>query len=120
MAAPGPGPSFKAPQPRRWPGPLPGPVEMIQRAVDTHYRAKDGEISRKHRKTLVRTLRISYGSTFAKGCANDEKLSDVLAKLDEPSLFKLVRDHKIWTPSYKTKDSLGHSARLSHRAGRPH
>jgi hypothetical protein len=31
---------------------------------------------------------------FAQGCANDDKLSDVLAKLDEPSLFKLVRDYK--------------------------
>jgi hypothetical protein len=67
---------------------------MIQMAVDTHYRDKDGEISRKHGNTLIRTLRISYGSKFAKDCANDEKLSDVLAKLDEPSLFKLVRDHK--------------------------
>lgn len=61
-------------------------------AVDTHKRDKDGEISRKHGKTLVRTLRISYGSTFAKGCANTEKLSDVLAKLDGPSLFHAPAD----------------------------
>ena len=63
-------------------------------AVDARYRDKDGEISRKHGNTLIGTLRISYGSGFAKGCANDEKLSEVLAKLDEPSLFKLVRDYK--------------------------
>jgi hypothetical protein len=44
--------------------------------------------------TLIGTLRISYGSGFAKSCADDEKLSEVLAKLDEPSLLKLVRDHK--------------------------
>jgi hypothetical protein len=63
-------------------------------AIDTRHRDKDGEISRKHGNTLIGTLRISYGSGFAKGCANDEKLSDVLSELDERSLSKLVRDYK--------------------------
>jgi hypothetical protein len=63
-------------------------------AIDARYRDKGGEISRKYGNTLIGTLRISYGSGFAKGCASDEKLTEVLAKLDEPSLFKLVRDHK--------------------------
>ena len=63
-------------------------------AVDARYRDKDGEISRKYGNTLIGTLRISYGSEFAKGCASDEKLSDVLAKLDERSLSKLVGDYK--------------------------
>jgi hypothetical protein len=63
-------------------------------AVDARYRDKDGEISRKYGDTLVAALRTSYGSGFAKGCDNDEKLSDALTKLDEPPLFKLVRDHK--------------------------
>jgi hypothetical protein len=63
-------------------------------AVDARYRDKGGEISRKHGNTLIGTLRISYGSGFAKGCADDEKLSDVFAKLDERSLYKLVRDYK--------------------------
>jgi hypothetical protein len=63
-------------------------------AVDARYRDKDGEISRKHGNILVGRLRISYGSGFAQGCANDDKLSDVLAKLDERSLSKLVRDYK--------------------------
>jgi hypothetical protein len=49
-------------------------------AVDARYRDKDGEISRKYGSTLIGTLRISYGSEFAKGCASDEKLSDVLAR----------------------------------------
>ena len=62
--------------------------------VSAQYRDRDGEIGRKHGDALIRTLRISYGNRFAKGCADDEKLSEVLAKLDEPSLFKLVRDHK--------------------------
>ena len=63
-------------------------------AVDARYRDKDGEISRKYGDTLIATLRISYGSGFAQGCAKDDKLSDVLAKLDERSLSKLVRDYK--------------------------
>ena len=62
-------------------------------AVDARYRDKEGEISRKHGNTLIGTLRISYGRGFAKGCADSERLSDVLAKLDKRSLHKLVRDH---------------------------
>ena len=42
---------------------------------------------------LIGTLR-TYCPHFAKGCADDEKLSDVLHKLDEPSLSKLVGDHQ--------------------------
>ncbi len=61
-------------------------------AVDT--RDKSDEISRKHGDTLVGRLRISYGSGFAPGCADDDKLSDVLANLDKRSLSKLVRDYK--------------------------
>jgi hypothetical protein len=59
------------------------------------YRDKSGEISRKYGNTLIRTLRKTYGANFARDCANDEKLSDVLAKLDKPSLFKLVRDYDV-------------------------
>jgi hypothetical protein len=62
--------------------------------TDQYPQFKGGEISLKHGNTLIGRLRISYGSGFAKGCADDEKLSDVLAKLDEPSLFRLVRDYK--------------------------
>ena len=70
------------------------PGRQSAMAVDARYRDKSGEISRKHGDTPIGTLRISYGSRFAKGCADSEKLNEVLAKLDEPSLFKLVRDHK--------------------------
>jgi hypothetical protein len=63
-------------------------------AIDTRHRDKDDDIGRKHGTTLVGRLRSSYGSGFAQGCANDDKLSDVLAKLDERSLSKLVRDYK--------------------------
>ncbi len=62
--------------------------------IDTRHRDKNGEISRKHGNTLIRTLRKTYGSGFAIGCAEDDKLSDVLAKLDETSLSHLIRDHE--------------------------
>ena len=43
---------------------------------------------------LIRTLRKTYGPGFAAGCKDDEKLSDVLHKLDETSLSQLIRDHE--------------------------
>jgi hypothetical protein len=58
------------------------------------HRDKNGEISRKHGNTLISTLRKTYGADFAKGCAESERLRDVLHKMDEPSLSKLVRDHE--------------------------
>ena len=87
-------------EPRRLPLPSPpaptagATLERIAMAVDARYRDRDGEISRKYGNALVGRLRTSYGGGFAQGCANDDKLSDVLAKLDERSLYKLVRDYK--------------------------
>jgi hypothetical protein len=58
------------------------------------HRDKSGQMSKKHGNTLIRTLRKHYGVDFAKGCADNEKLSDVLHRIDEPSLSKLVRDEE--------------------------
>jgi hypothetical protein len=69
-------------------------MELLAMAIDTRHRDKNGEISRKHGNTLIRTLRKTYGPGFAVGCADDAKLSDVLAKLDETSLSHLIRDHE--------------------------
>ncbi len=66
---------------------------MTQTGLDQRHRDKNGEISRKHGNTLVRTLRKTYGAGFAKGCGDDARLSEVLHKMDEPSLTALVRDH---------------------------
>jgi hypothetical protein len=66
---------------------------MKQPGLDHRHRDKDGEISKKHGNTLVGTLRKTYGPTFASGFSDHDKLGDVLDKLDEPSLSKLVRDH---------------------------
>jgi hypothetical protein len=66
---------------------------MREPGLDNRHREKNGEISHKHGNTLVRTLRKIYGSGFASGCGDDEKLSDVLHKFDEPSLSRLLADH---------------------------
>jgi hypothetical protein len=67
---------------------------MEQPGLHARDRDKNGELSKKHGNTLVRTLRKVYGQQFAEGCNSDERLSDVLRKLDEPSLSKLVQDHE--------------------------
>ena len=66
---------------------------MKEPGLDNRHRDKNGEISRKHGNTLVRTLRKIYGSSFAPGCRDEEKLSGVLHKFDEASLSQLHRDH---------------------------
>ena len=58
------------------------------------YRDKDGELSRKHGNTLIGTLRSHYGSDFAAGCSESDRLTDVLDQLDEGSLNKLARDYE--------------------------
>jgi len=70
---------------------------MKEPGLDDRHRDRNGEISRKHGNTLVRTLRKIYGNDFAKAFAETSKLSDVLQTLDEPSLSKLVRDHSAGT-----------------------
>jgi hypothetical protein len=58
------------------------------------HRDKNGQMSRKHGNTLISTLRKHYGTDFAYGCADSDKLGDILERLDEPSLSKLVRDEE--------------------------
>jgi hypothetical protein len=70
----------------------------IPMGIRARYRDEAGEIGRKYGDTLIGTLRTSYGRQFAQGCADNEKLGEVLPTLDEPSLFKLVRDHKAGMP----------------------
>jgi hypothetical protein len=67
---------------------------MKEPGLDNRHRDKNGEISRKHGNTLVGTLRKHYGPGFAAGFKDHDKLSDVLATLDEPSLSKLIKDHE--------------------------
>jgi hypothetical protein len=74
-------------------------------SADAHYRDKGGEIS-SEQNTLIGTLRSSYNSRFAKGCTDSEKLSEALAKLDGPSLFKLVSDRKAGMLSIRLRTFL--------------
>jgi hypothetical protein len=67
---------------------------MDQPGLHGRHRDKNGELSKKHGNTLVRTLRKVYGQHFAEACSPDEKLSEVLHKLDESSLSQLVHDHE--------------------------
>ncbi len=52
------------------------------------HRDKNGQITGKHGNTVISTLGKHYGHDFA------DKLGDVLQKLDEPSLSKLVHDEE--------------------------
>jgi hypothetical protein len=63
-------------------------------AIEARHRDKNGEVGRKHGNTLIRTLRKTYGPSFGKGCSEKDQLSDVLHRLDEPSLGRLIRDHE--------------------------
>jgi len=67
---------------------------MAESSLISRHRNKNAEISRKHGHTLIRTLRKTYGPAFAKNCSDPDKLSDVLHKIDEPSLSKPVADHE--------------------------
>ena len=60
----------------------------------SRHRDRNGEISRKHGHTSVRTLRKTYGTGFAKRCSDTEKLGNILVKLDRPSLSQLIEDHQ--------------------------
>jgi hypothetical protein len=72
-------------------------MELEQPGFDNRHRNKNGEISRKHGNTLIRTLRQRYGPTFAPGCTGTQQLSEVLATLDARSLAQLIRDHEAGT-----------------------
>ena len=63
-----------------------------QVGIGSRHRDKNGAISKKHGNTLISTLRKTYGDSFAKGEPDTAKLSDVLDRLDEPSLSQLVKD----------------------------
>jgi hypothetical protein len=62
------------------------------RLIDPH-NDRNAELSRKHGNALIGSLRKAYGS-FAPHRADNERLSDVLHKLDAASLSQLIRDHK--------------------------
>lgn len=63
-------------------------------AIDNWRSDRTSEISGKHGNTLIRTLRKTYGESFAGSLSNKKKLCQVLHKLDEASLTRLIQDHE--------------------------
>lgn len=59
-----------------------------QPGLDGRHRDQDGQISRKHGNTLVRTIRET-DPNFAPGTRSDAKLSTVLKNADVDSLSQL-------------------------------
>ena len=59
--------------------------------LDDRHRDEDGRISRKHRNTLVGTLRDEYGDDFAAGYRSDAQLGTVLEEEGATSLTELLR-----------------------------
>ena len=57
----------------------------MESGLSGRHRDRNGEISRKHGNTLVATLREIYGSSFASEHAETDKLSEVLADMNEPT-----------------------------------
>jgi hypothetical protein len=58
-----------------------------------HQNEAANELALRYGSISVGSLRKLYGS-FAPHCADDEKLSEVLADLDGASLTQLIRDYK--------------------------
>lgn len=65
---------------------------MLQPGLDNRHRDRNGRIATKHGNTLIRTLRETYGNSFAVNEKGDAKLIQVLHRLDEPSLTRLIKD----------------------------
>ena len=66
---------------------------MDEPGLDKRHRDKNGEISRKHGNTEVKTLRKIYGPGFAPGFPENAKLSSVLQILHQKSLSQLLKLH---------------------------
>jgi hypothetical protein len=71
--------------------------------VDHRYRARNGEISRRHGKTEVKMLRKVYGVNFALYFLPNARLAEIVDMLDENSLMQLVSDHEAGTLEAKLK-----------------
>ncbi|HTJ03639.1 MAG TPA: hypothetical protein VL492_12685 [Methylovirgula sp.] len=69
--------------------------EIVDQYSDAGDRLSVLFIRRRHGNTLIRTMRRAYGPQFGDGCESDDRLSDVLHRLDEISLSAIVRDQEI-------------------------
>jgi hypothetical protein len=67
---------------------------MKEPGLDGRHRDRDGEIDRKRRDTLVRTLRDTYGPDFLPDFRSDATLGTVLDETGANSLSELVKKHR--------------------------
>ena len=61
------------------------------KGLDGRMQDKNGEIHKKRSDTLVKTLRETYGESFADGYRSDAKLGTVLKKEGLESLDQLLK-----------------------------
>jgi hypothetical protein len=67
--------------------------KVPQPGLDGRHRDLDGQTSRKHGNTLVRTLREIYGPDFAAGCRANMRLSTLLQRTGAESLSQYLKDN---------------------------
>jgi hypothetical protein len=67
---------------------------VTQPGLDDRHRDKNGQISRKHGQTRIRTLRKHYGAKVPAELGDDEKLEDVLARYSQQSLSQMLKHHR--------------------------
>ena len=78
---------------------------MSKAGLDNRHRNKDGEISHKHRNTLIGTLRKVYGQNFAAGYPEAEKLSEDLLQLNQTSVSQLRCDYETGHTAHKVANA---------------
>jgi hypothetical protein len=62
--------------------------------LDSRCRDEDGEIRKKRDDTLVRTLRKTYGESFADDFRSDATLGTVLRETNSASLRDYLKRHR--------------------------
>jgi len=82
---------------------------MEEPGLDKRHRDKNGEISRKHGNTEVKTLRKIYGPGFASGFPENAKLSSVLQTLHEKSLSQMLKLHSDYDSGVLEREIKRHS-----------
>ncbi len=66
-------------------------AKAVKKGLDSRARDHGGEIRRKRKDTMVKTLRAEYGEHFAKGFKPSATLGDVLKKEKAGSLHELLK-----------------------------
>jgi len=67
---------------------------MKKPGLDGRQRDKSGQIHRKRKDTMVKTLRKEYGEHFLKKYKPDTTLGEVLTKEKAESLHQLLKEHR--------------------------